>query len=93
MVAKNKSPNTRTYSTKVGPVENQLCYNGCIQSLPLSHVPVMFTCQSNDPSYTGLTIRLNLIRVICTELVEVFLVNLSSNLFEVPDSIRNRTRL
>ena len=80
-VAKNKSPKTRTYSTKVGPVENQWCYNGYIQSLPLSHVPVMFTCQSNDPSYTGLTIWLNLIHIICTELVEVFLVNFFFHLF------------
>ena len=33
-------------------------------------VPVMFTCQSNDPSefYTDLTIWLNLI-LLCTELV------------------------
>ena len=36
-------------STKVGPEENQWGYNKCIQSWPLN-VPVMFTCQSNDPS-------------------------------------------
>ena len=36
-------------STKVGPEENQWGYNGCILSWPLN-VPVMFTCQSNDPS-------------------------------------------
>ena len=36
-------------STKVGPEENQWGYNGCIQSWPFN-VPVMFTCQSNDPS-------------------------------------------
>ena len=51
--------------------------NGYIQPSPVKHVSVMFTCQLNDPSefYTGLTIRLNLIPL-CTELVDVFLLNL-----------------
>ena len=50
---KNQSKELNTehsdISTKVGPEENQCCYNGCIQSWPLN-VPVMFTCESNVPS-------------------------------------------
>ena len=81
-VAYNKAHNIQTYSTKVEPVENQWCYNGCIQSWPLNHVPVLFTCQSNNLSqfYTDLTIWLNLIPI-CTELVDVLLVNLFFQLF------------